>query len=122
MGTHLSVCELPKKQHQNDDNDNNMGWRPAKIDGPSLWNAIQTVELNKAELHTPCQPASPGSKYIQIPETCLCGKRISYTLAYLSKSKNMGRGLLGVSSWSIKDNYDSLGHQLSVNSIWYFTN
>jgi len=51
MGTHLSVCDLPKK-HQNNNN-NNMDWPTLKIDGPSLWNAIQTAELNKAELHTP---------------------------------------------------------------------
>lgn len=29
--------------------------------------------------------------------------------------------LLEVSSWSIRDNYDSLGHRLPVNSILYFT-
>lgn len=41
----------------------------------------------KAELHT---AASSSSKHIQIPETRLPGKRISYTLTCLSKSKDVG--------------------------------
>lgn len=39
-----NVCELSKKEHQKSNN-NNMDWGTVKINGPSLWDAIQTVEL-----------------------------------------------------------------------------
>lgn len=58
--------------------------------------------------------SSPSSKCIQVQETCRCGKRISYSSACLSQSKDVVVRLLEVSSWSIRGNYDSLSYQLSV--------
>lgn len=45
----------------------------------------------KAELHI---AAGSSSKHTQIPETCLPGKRISYTLTCLSKSKDVGSKIM----------------------------
>lgn len=40
-----SVCELPQREHQESNSNNNVDWGAGKVSGPSLWDAIQTVEL-----------------------------------------------------------------------------
>lgn len=73
--------------------------------GGTSWRLAQQVPSHKQIHITRGLPSQEDSLHFVYPKTKLWVAR-----------------LLEMCSWRINNNYDSLGHRLLVNSIWYFTN